>query len=208
MKKIIIMCLILVMSFQLIGCQNSKKETQGSTQKNEGLSSIFDKQKEVFGIFLYATKDVDDKKLQHATNVLARYLDNNEDGIVDNQLVLDKMLEKKASMIIFKSPESAEKFMSDHTTTLTSKLRGSNATVKEDGTVEIQTPILKVTNEDAAKFAKNIAKEEGIFVGISSGANLYAANEVSKRYKDQNKTIVTVLCDTGERYLSTPLFDD
>lgn len=68
--------------------------------------------------------------------------------------------------------------------------------------------IFKVTNEDSFRNAKNIAKEEGVFVGISSGANIYAAQQIAKRYQDQGKTIVTMLCDTGERYLSTTLFDD
>ncbi len=65
--------------------------------------------------------------------------------------------------------------------------------------------IIQVTNEDAFATAQLLAREEGIFAGISSGAALWAALEVSKRAENKNKVIVVVLPDTGERYLSTPL---
>ncbi|HCX64553.1 MAG TPA: cysteine synthase A [Eubacteriaceae bacterium] len=67
--------------------------------------------------------------------------------------------------------------------------------------------VFKVSNEDAFNTSKEVAKSEGLLVGISSGAALYAAMELAKQeeYKDQN--IVVVLPDTGERYLSTPLFE-
>ena len=55
--------------------------------------------------------------------------------------------------------------------------------------------------------AAKVAKEEGLLVGISSGANLHAAYEMAKRPENREKTIVTILCDTAERYLSTELFD-
>jgi len=73
---------------------------------------------------------------------------------------------------------------------------------------EIFSEIIKVKNEDALESARNIAKDEGLLVGISSGANLYAAYEVAKRESNRGKTIVTILCDTGERYLSTELYPD
>ena len=61
------------------------------------------------------------------------------------------------------------------------------------------------TNDDAFIMARRLAKEEGILAGISSGANVWAAIEVAKRPENRGKTIVTVACSTGERYLSTPL---
>ena len=66
--------------------------------------------------------------------------------------------------------------------------------------------IIQVTNEDAGAAARRVAKEEGILVGISSGAALWAALEVAKRKENKGKTIVVILPDTGERYLSTWLF--
>jgi len=65
--------------------------------------------------------------------------------------------------------------------------------------------IIQVTNEDAFATSQRLAKEEGIFCGISSGAALWAALEVSRRLDNKGKLIVVVLPDTGERYLSTPL---
>ncbi|WP_293651391.1 cysteine synthase A [uncultured Campylobacter sp.] len=64
---------------------------------------------------------------------------------------------------------------------------------------------LTVSNEDAIATAKALAQKEGLLVGISSGANIYAASQVAKA--NPGKTIVTILCDTGERYLSTVLYD-
>ncbi|MGZ4974514.1 MAG: PLP-dependent cysteine synthase family protein, partial [Limisphaerales bacterium] len=64
---------------------------------------------------------------------------------------------------------------------------------------------IEVTNDDAFAMARRLAKEEGILVGISTGANVVAAIEVAKRPKNKGKTIVTIACSTGERYLSTPL---
>ncbi|MFC2066261.1 cysteine synthase A [Chloroflexota bacterium] len=66
--------------------------------------------------------------------------------------------------------------------------------------------IIKVTNEDAGTMARRLAKEEGILAGISSGAATWAALEIAKRAENENKLIVVVLPDTGERYLSTWLF--
>jgi cysteine synthase A len=67
--------------------------------------------------------------------------------------------------------------------------------------------IITVSNADAGETARQLSKEEGLFVGISSGAALWAALAVAKRPEAKGKTIVTVLPDTGERYLSTWLFD-
>lgn len=68
--------------------------------------------------------------------------------------------------------------------------------------------IIKVTNEDAGATARRLAREEGILAGISSGAATWAALEVAKRIENKNKLIVVVLPDTGERYLSTWLFQE
>jgi len=68
--------------------------------------------------------------------------------------------------------------------------------------------VIKVSNEDAFRTAKELAKEEGLLVGISAGANVYAAMQVASRKEFQGKIIVTILCDTGERYLSTELFSE
>lgn len=64
---------------------------------------------------------------------------------------------------------------------------------------------IQVSNDDAFAMARRLAKEEGILVGISTGANVWAAIEVAKRPENKGKTIVTIACSTGERYLSTPL---
>jgi len=64
---------------------------------------------------------------------------------------------------------------------------------------------VQVTNDDAFAMARRLAKEEGLLVGISTGANVVAAIEVAKRAENKGKMIVTVACSTGERYLSTPL---
>jgi len=66
--------------------------------------------------------------------------------------------------------------------------------------------IIKVKNEDAFTAGKQVAKAEGLLVGISSGAAVWAATELAKRPENEGKTIVVILPDTGERYLSTPLF--
>ena len=71
---------------------------------------------------------------------------------------------------------------------------------------EIYDEIIPVENEDAFDYGKVIALEEGILVGISSGAALYAAIQVAKRKENKGKTIVAFLPDNGDRYLSTPLF--
>jgi cysteine synthase A len=68
--------------------------------------------------------------------------------------------------------------------------------------------IIQVKSEDAGATARKLAQLEGILGGISSGANVWAALEVAKRPESKGKTIVTVICDTGERYLSTWLFQE
>lgn len=73
---------------------------------------------------------------------------------------------------------------------------------------EIYDEILPVENEDAFAFGREMGKTEGVLVGISSGAALYAAVELAKREENAGKTIVVLLPDTGDRYLSTPLFSE
>lgn len=74
--------------------------------------------------------------------------------------------------------------------------------------VTIYNEVIKVSNENAIETAKMLASTEGLLVGISAGANVYAAVQVASRPEFKGKTIVTILCDTGERYLSTSLFDE
>lgn len=71
---------------------------------------------------------------------------------------------------------------------------------------DVYDEIIKVANEDAFSSGREIGKEEGVLVGISSGAALWAAIQLAKRTENKDKMIVVVLPDTGERYLSTPLF--
>ncbi len=72
--------------------------------------------------------------------------------------------------------------------------------------LDIYDEVIKVENEDAFAAAKFMAKKEGVLVGISSGAALYAAFEIAKRKENEGKKIVALLPDTGDRYYSTPLF--
>ena len=70
----------------------------------------------------------------------------------------------------------------------------------------IYDEIIDIKDEDALEYGRLIAKKEGVLVGISSGAVLSAAIEVAKRPENKGKTIVALLTDTGERYLSTAMF--
>jgi cysteine synthase A len=72
--------------------------------------------------------------------------------------------------------------------------------------VRLIDEIIQVRNEDAMDMARQLAAKEGILAGISSGANVWAAIEVAKRAENEGKTIVTFICDTGERYVSTELY--
>jgi len=71
---------------------------------------------------------------------------------------------------------------------------------------KVYDEIIRVTDADSIATARRLAREEGMLVGISSGANIWAALQVAARPDSKGKTIVTVACDTGERYLSNPVF--
>ncbi|MCI7443994.1 MAG: cysteine synthase A [Clostridium sp.] len=89
------------------------------------------------------------------------------------------------------------------------KIQGIGAGfVPETLNTNIYDEVIKVENEAAFSTAREIAKTEGILVGISSGASTFAATELAKRPENKGKTIVALLPDTGERYLSTTLFSE
>jgi cysteine synthase len=73
---------------------------------------------------------------------------------------------------------------------------------------EVYDEVVTCTADDAFAVSRRLAREEGILVGISAGANVWAALELAGRPENAGTTIVTFLCDTGERYLTTPLFDE
>ena len=73
---------------------------------------------------------------------------------------------------------------------------------------KVYDEIIDVENEDAFATGKTIARSEGLLVGISAGAAIYAATQLAKRPENKGKNIVVILPDTGDRYLSTPLFQD
>ncbi|MDO5776226.1 MAG: cysteine synthase A [Eubacteriales bacterium] len=89
------------------------------------------------------------------------------------------------------------------------KIQGIGAGfVPETLNTKVYDEVIPVSNEDAFATGKAVAREEGMLVGISSGAALYAATELAKRPENKGKNIVVLLPDTGERYLSSPMFAD
>ncbi len=88
------------------------------------------------------------------------------------------------------------------------KIQGIGAGfVPETLNTDIYDEIITVENEDAFETGREIARNEGVLVGISSGAAVWAAIQLAKRPENKGKTIVALLPDTGERYLSTPMFE-
>ncbi len=89
------------------------------------------------------------------------------------------------------------------------KIQGIGAGfVPEVYRVDLVDEVIKVSNEEAGGLARRLAKEEGVLAGISSGAAAWAAIEVAKRQENEGKMIVVILPDTGERYISTWLFNE
>lgn len=98
--------------FSITSCPNNETDTLIDKRNDANFSIVkhndngfsnFDRKVVVFGIDIYAVVSVENEKLLHAANVMAQYLDNNEDGVVDNQLVLRKMLERRAFMVMWKN---------------------------------------------------------------------------------------------------------
>ena len=89
------------------------------------------------------------------------------------------------------------------------KIQGIGAGFVPDNlNTEIYDEVLAVSNEDAFEYGRRVGQQEGVLVGISSGAAVWAAVELAKRPENKGKTIVALLPDTGDRYLSTPMFTD
>ena len=87
------------------------------------------------------------------------------------------------------------------------KIQGAGAGFVPDVlNTKVYDGVITVANDDAIETARRLARDEGVLVGISAGANAWAAWEVGRRPENRGKVIVTVLCDTGERYLSSVLF--
>lgn len=88
------------------------------------------------------------------------------------------------------------------------KIQGAGAGfIPKNLAVDLVDEVITVSNEDAFATARRLAAEEGILAGISAGANVWAAIQVAQRPEFKGKNIVAIVCDTGERYISTPLFE-
>ena len=111
-KFIVIISISLIAIFFTAACKKDEKKVAETpladtnfkivSHNDEGLAS-FNRKVVVFGIDIYAVAGVTDKNLLHAANVMAQYIDNDEDGIIDNQLIVDKMLDNKAFVVMWKN---------------------------------------------------------------------------------------------------------
>jgi hypothetical protein len=90
---------------------NNKLGAITEAKDKSPLDKVFSKRKDVFGVKIFATDGVSDKNFNHAVNIMAEYLDNDEDGSPDNKAVVEKLLEKEAAMILFKNENEEEKMM-------------------------------------------------------------------------------------------------
>ena len=113
------------------------------------------------------------------------------------------------------SPVISQTLAGEETTPGPHKIQGTgagfipgNLHLKDSSGNDQIVECIKVTNDEAFAMARRIAKEEGILGGISTGANVVAALKLAARPENKGKTIVTIGCSTGERYLSTPLADE
>ena len=89
------------------------------------------------------------------------------------------------------------------------KIQGIGANfIPENFTSDVVDEVITANDETALQTARDLASKEGILSGISSGANVAAALELAQKAENEGKIIVTVICDTGERYLSNELFNN
>jgi len=119
-----------------------------------------------------------------------------------------EVLKEKLPALISIAVEPADSNILSGGTPGPHKIQGIGAGFIPDNlNTSIYDSVITVSNENAYKMARKVAKKEGLLVGISAGANLYAAYQTALKPENKGKTIVTILCDTAERYLSTELFD-
>ena len=122
MKKLLVVLIGLIFAF--VACRKAPKTPESCDFTNteednftivnnddspERSFNVFCKKVDVFGVYIYATENVSDMDLLHTANIMAQYLDNNEDSIVDNPLVLDKMVENQSVMVLFGNESSSKK---------------------------------------------------------------------------------------------------
>ncbi len=116
--------------------------------------------------------------------------------------------EKKPSLTVYAVEPEASPFLSKGVKG-PHPIQGIGAGFKPDVLdLSVVDEILTVSNEDAITATRRMVRDEGILTGISAGANVAAAMHVAAMPENKDKLIVTIICDTGERYLSTPTYTD